>query len=198
MDTRNEKIATQIKEQLLSTQQLIEKAAIFLGLENKKEEISSGFRLKPLGQYELTGKFLKALQRNGFEYIERPDGIITLSGRPNQYWNFRRKDDKKDKLLLSLELVPYISESDRGVVFTPMVLGTFFSAEETSISLKVFKIILENHLEKHPLIHDVVAADGKLVVTWANIKLGGIRSLQTLFEEFVNRNKKISELKSQN
>lgn len=195
MDARNEEIAAQIKEQLLSAQQLIEKAAVFLGLGNKNEEVFSGYRLKPLCQYELTGEFLKALQTGGFEYKERPDGVITLSGESNKYWNFRRREGEKDKLLLSLELLPNISEPDRGVVFTPMVFGTFLSPGEVSISLEVFRVVLKNNLEKHPLIHKVVAADGKLVVTWTNIQLGGIRSLQTLFEEFVNRNKKINELR---
>jgi hypothetical protein len=185
--------AVSIGEQLLNKEQLIAKATASLGFEGTTPV---------LGKYELNNDFLSALRAHGFEYGQRVDvdGIATLAGpQPRKkdviadswYWNFKTRNDEQ---ALTLELIPFLSESDRGVIFRPYARGTSISAKDPLVNFKVFEVVAKYDPKAHALVGKVVSGQGKITIYWIDIHLGGIRSLYTLFEEFRGGNKAIGSL----
>lgn len=176
-----------LKDQLLSEKELIQKAVEFKGL-RIVNNVNGNPRSESIGSYRIGGDFLRTLRKNGFNLAKRKDGIVTLSWRKD-YWNFRRKDDEFDELVLTLHLVMFINQRKRGVVFVPVAHGSFLGPVTGSrANYEVFKVAVRynEHHGIHPnsLIQEVVNKGGEICVNWGKIQLGGIRSLYTLFMEF--------------
>lgn len=172
--------AEQIKGQLLTKEQLMEKAADYKGIminfKNNSLLVS-----EPFGTYELVGAFLAAMKEWRFTLTHRQDGVTTLSDdlEKDSYWNF------KDKLLLNLCASFSVNEHNRGVVLLPCASGTFLSSIRHSSNFRIFRVVAKYDAKAHPLVGEMVAENGEVIVSWTQLKLGGIRSIPMLFEEFL-------------
>lgn len=193
----------EIKKELLSQKHLLKKAAAFKTLELTNEVTTTPVS-QSIGCYELTDPgFVKALEQNGFKLTKRPDGIITLSDEnpqvkisgcaPSNYWNFLNNDERKDPLQLTLHLAPFLNQRKRGVIFTPVVYGTFLSAVDRLPNSRIFKVVAKYDPGAH-LVVKTVADNDELVVNWTDVQLGGIRSLDVLFDEVRNDVEEFNDL----
>lgn len=179
---------------VFTSEDLLKKAAAFLGLELK---YMSGSRAtsNSIKEYVLDGKLLKALAEKGIRRHDRPDDIFTLADEnpqktvpgwsPSNFWNFELfKDGKKGyDLRIALQANFRILQAKRGVMFWPMASGYFVSASDSLPNYRMFKALVEND-ESAPDIAKRLAESDEIVVTWTDMGLGGIRAVDDLFEEF--------------
>ena len=190
-------VASKIKSQLLTKNNLLLKAAaikkVVLSLDHNSLLIS-----KPFVSYKLEGEFLDILKKNGFKLDYRTDGVITLSEENSEgYWNFYDKPNEKSELRLDLCVVFGVYESERGVVLRSDTSGGYLSPAILRSHLKVFEAVAQYKVTKiHPLVKEIVAGQGKTVVSWKQLGLGGLRSVPALFDELtIQSGRRTSSLK---
>lgn len=191
-----------INENLITEGQIIEKAT--KSLKNLTLNKGSFYYTSSLGSYELIdSKFADALKKAGFKITSRKDGILTLSDEnpqnevsgwaPSTYWNFHNSEEKRDALNLELRLIPHMNYKERGIIFWPWVKGGYLSACAHLSSLRIFKVVAEYDKHAREPIKQV-AQNEKLIVPFKNIDLAGIRSIKTLFNEFMHGNDNLERL----
>jgi len=201
------KIEADIVKQLISHEQLVEKAFVSRGL--KLGQGDPYFYSNTIVTYELNGGFLEVLEKNGFKLKKRVSGIITngvitlidenwqenIPGySPSNYWNFRNNDKEKDKLILRLKVQARINYRKRGVVLRPAAIGTFLSPTDFLPNKRIFEIAFQYNPTIHGVIHEIADGNGEIIIDWTNIGLGGIRHIAYLFDEFCGGKKELKEL----
>ncbi len=134
--------------------------------------------------YGLTPDLIARLRENGLTVMEGPNRIIIISGRSE--WRF-----KKGKEQLTLHLVPYFDEKEMRIFFYPSVAGPYIFPDQKAPGLAIFEAVAMSHPKEHPLIDEMVAKKGALVVTMADIQMEGIKAIWKLFVEFTRGNNNI-------
>ena len=164
-----------------------------------------GFHTKPIKTYWLTDEILKTLASQGIVQQSREDKVFTLMDqnpqeqiprfRPSNYWNFgSRNNEEAFDLTISLSFDLVVSTKERGVIFFPITHASLVSPTDPLPNFRMFKILTENDETAHTLTKEIARSDGKIIVMWNEIGLGGIRKLADLFAEFAKSNKSIIRL----
>ena len=114
---------------------------------------------------------------------------------PSNYWNFKR-DEKSGKfdLKISLSVDFSVSRPARGVVLYPRAHGTFVSPVDELPNFRMVKALAESDQDAPELIKELAASNGRGVVNWTEIGLGGIMTVADLFEEFARGNEAVMQL----
>lgn len=198
-----------IVSNLISTEGLIRKALEHFNLE-LLQRVSDSWVSAPFATYKIEGIFLVALERNNFSLEKRVDGVTTLCDNssqnhmpgcnPSNYWNFWCEGKKQDEIELDLKLGvrAVVSSRDRGIILQPQAGGGCLSPMDFLPQLRVFQTITEFDHSANPIVKKMVDGQGKIVVGWTDIGLGGIRDLHRLFEEFCDGNDIIKTLANSN
>ncbi len=197
-----EKVIDEICQKFLESKDLIQRA-LPEGITIKQREDSHCYSTY-FGRYRIEGRFLEALNRAGFKLYPRTDGITTLVDenpqsptpgfRPSNYWNFKTTGEKTDELLFDIGLIAFLRQKARGIVLIPHVSSPFLSPADTLPQYRVFVVISGFDPQAHPIIHQIAINKGEKIVSWTDIGLGGIRSIQELFLEFTSGNKELERL----
>lgn len=166
----------------------------------------------PFATYVLTDDLLAALNERGIKRQPRPDcnnDIFTLIDEnpqkevpgwaPSNYWNFKEKPEKSGRFNLEIELrISFHNSTEkRGVEFRPKAFGTFLSPTDSLPNFRMFKAMVElGGTENLPVVaKELAQSDGIIVIHWAKLGLGGIRTTSALFQEFSIRGREeIEEL----
>jgi len=183
-----------------TVRQLVEKAAAFKGLKVSEHDLVS----RPIKTYELSENILPFLREEGIEQQPRPDKVITFVDKrpqtpppgysPSNYWNFTQKEDGSYQLKIAISVILRVDQKERGVIMYPNALGTFLSPCDHLTNLHMLRALVKSDKHAPAVAKELVASNGKIIVFWADLGLGGIRPLQELFYEFAGNNDKISHL----
>lgn len=194
---------------------LLKKAATFKGLRLEGGMAQSSLRYidawsKPIKKYSLDGKILAFLAERGIKLHERPDcngETITLADEnpqpevpgfaPSNYWNFKLVKGTTRRFDLKMSLVAGlgINMERRGIVLWPHASGTFVSASDPLPNFRMFEALTENDRHAPKVAPEIISQkENGLLISWADLGLGGIRKMSTLFGEFSKGNKAIERL----
>lgn len=193
-------------EDIITLLDLIRKVALSKGL-TLREGCEKAYS-EPIAFYTLDKKLLDLLKEKGIGRQDRPDcnnEIITLvdnnyqekiSGwSPSNYWNFKITEQKTFELKIALSIGFALNIEKRGIVLLPRASGNFLSPADHLPNFRMFKALVEGLGCCTRVAHEIAESDdGKTVVTWTDIGLGGIRRISDLFGEFVGRNVVVKDI----
>lgn len=163
----------------------------------------------PIATYTLDDALLRILAEQGIKRQPRPDcrgEIFTLVDEnpqeehpgwaPSNYWNFKEVEGQEHRfdLRMTLHAGLNISTEDRGVVLGPVAYGTFLSPADHLPHFRMFQALTNQDGNALPVARELAGSDGNILVTWTELGLGGIRSIQDLFEEFAGGNESIERI----
>ncbi|MBI5732665.1 hypothetical protein HY967_01755 [Candidatus Jorgensenbacteria bacterium] len=193
----------------LRESELISRAASSKGLVLKDKLRNSYSCLKfdseVIGTFNLERGFISALEKQGFTFgpgTKPPHNEMAyLSGHSDQRgsevfesdcWAWG-KEEKNIQLTVYFRLS--VAERERGVLCIPYVWGNCSGGACHRPTIDKFvKVVAEHFPDTHPLIREAVNADFRPVISWRDIGLGGIRSIEELFDELYGRNEKVAKL----
>lgn len=192
---------------LFTVRQLCEKAAEFKGLQFKKSE--RRLCSTTIKTYTLTNDLLTHLATKGIMHEERTDTerIYTLvDTNPQQptpgfcasnYWNFMiPREGEQPELMVELSVEFAFRSKRRGIVFFPRAFGGVCAPADDLPNFRMFSALAGSDPDVNPIAHEI-ASSGTLTVTWTQLGLGGLRTLDQLFAEFSNGNEQIIKLARQ-
>lgn len=186
---------------------LLAKAATYKGL--KLLEGSSEAYSEPVKTYVLNDKLLALLAERGIKRQARSDcnhEIFTLVDEnpqekvpgwaPGNYWNFRPLEGGSDKFNLKIELCVgfTVNSRERGIGLVPMAHSPFLSPADYLPNFRMFKTLVENDEDVLAVAKEIASSDGTVQVTWTDLGVGGIRTLEVLFGEFAGDNEKVRSI----
>jgi hypothetical protein len=136
------------------------------------------------------------------------DGVYTLVDNnpqekipgfvPSNYWNFgKRKDnDQKFDLRLFLGIKLELSIKERGIIFFPAVFATICSADSRLSNRWAFEALVEDDDASLPDVAKQLARsqEGRVVVSWTDLGLGGLRMMIDLFLEVAKHKENVFAL----
>jgi len=162
---------------------------------------------EPVKEYKLTREVLTFLSERGITRQPRPDSIFTLVDTNPQgpktpgwshsnYWNFQRSKDGEGAFDVRVDLCVGLVEStsERGVILSPLAHGSFLSPTDRLPNFRMFKALVDQDPEAPEIAKELAASDGSIVVTWADLGLGGLRRLADIFWEFARDNEPVQSL----
>lgn len=169
-------------EDFFREKDVVRMAGIEEGLLLQEESLDEGFYItKPLTNILLTDEIFSSLNEWGIKKISQ----------------FHLKDLKEEvswiffpfqpQMFISFQLILKIEKRKRGVIFYPFVGCYGFMDFKPSSHLKFMKCIV-NLLKRKEIFHHLVyqlTDDKSVVTTWEQLGLGGIRTLNDLFNEFI-------------
>lgn len=192
--TIQERIIT--ADQLIPPISLVEQAANFKQLTLRSHDADGRAESSPICQVNLDRSLLEVLSKQGFVKQDRPDKVFTLidekSGNTHgttDYWNFR----EEDSLVLSAGIFLFVNTQLRGVVLEPRVYGSFISPGHLPTHIRMAQAITGYTIEAPEVLRQV-AQEGKLVVTYREIGVSGVRTIRELFEELFGRRESVNRL----
>lgn len=186
---------------------LLAMAATHKGL--KLLEGSTKAYSEPIKTYDLDDKLLALLAERRIKQQDRPDcnhKIFTLvdenlqekvpGWEPSNYWNFKPLEGEGGKFNLKIELCVgfTVSSRERGIRLAPMAHSPFISPMDSLPNFRMFKALVENDENILAVAKEIAASDGTVQITWTDLGVGGIRTLEVLFEEFAGGNEKVKGL----
>lgn len=191
---------------------LIRKAAAKKGL--VLQEGASRPCSEPIASYVLNDALLAFLAERRIERQDRPDcqnKIFTLIDenpqrpspgfRASNYWNFQLitelPEGRRDRFDLRVTLAVgfAVNIEKRGVTLWPQAYGTGVSASDHLPNFRMFKALVESGAKEIlPVAREIAASEGNILVSWHDLRLGGIRKLSELFAEFAKGNKTVERL----
>ncbi len=197
-------------QDILTQSELMQRAAALIGLEIGQEDKTRSIT-KAFATFELDQAKLKALEERGIKRQERPDcDVFTLIDTNPQdppphgfalsnYWNFSRTERDKGPFDLKIELKVQlvVDQSKRGIVCTPLASGTLVSPCDHLPNFRMFKALVELSPDMPDVAKRIAANElGRVVISWTDLGLGGLREIGDLFREFARGNQAIHELSS--
>lgn len=185
MDTKRHDVPTDSNRATWTRVQLLERTAQFIGGPAMERCEGPVGHMKTVVTHTLTDLDYTVMQNAGLR-VTSDNRMTTFALGTDGYWNFRHDRENNDAMSISLNAIAYISEVERGIVFKPRAHGTFLSPADDESHHLMFRIIAS----LHPGAPDIVQmlAQGRIVVMWGEIGLGGICSIETLFKEFCRGN----------
>jgi hypothetical protein len=106
---------------------------------------------------------------------------------PSNSWNFSRSNNKKKKfdLRLSLSIELQLSIRERGIIFFPTVSATLRSPSSRLSNRWAFNALVDYDDSNLPDIAKqlAVSQEGRILVSWTEMGLGGLRQMIDLFLE---------------
>ncbi len=195
---------------LIAESELIRKAAAFMSLVLKDEprEHTSYLTFDSLSvdSFSLNDRgFISALEKAGFTFgpgvgASRKE-IVYLDGGSNQKgaeifesdcWSWTRKEANPR---LDVRFRLSISEERRGVVCLPEVWGNCGGGACHQPTIQKFvEVVAIYFVEAHALIKECVKAKPCPVISWSDIGLGGVKSVEHLFQELFGKNANVLKL----
>ena len=190
------------EDEMLDERELVERAAGLIELTLLAEP--ARYQTEPIVTYRLDVGILVKLEQLGIRREPRTDGTFTLVdqnpyAKPDDgfarsnYCNFKVGEDEEVDLTVKLFAMAEVSLENRGVVFRPRVCASLVSASDQPPNSNFFRALIElDH--RAPDVARCLARDGKYVVSFSALGLGGLRSLHALLLEFAGGNDAVKGL----
>jgi hypothetical protein len=188
--------------------ELFARAAALKGL--KMQNPSGGNYSQSFREYKIGPAVLARLAEKSITRQARPenDGVYTLVDNnpqqqipgwtPSNYWNFgkRKDDDRKFDLRFSLSVRFKLSIRERGIVFLPQVSATLCSSDSDLSNRWAFEALVEDDDRSLPDVAKQIARsqEGRVVVSWTEMGLGGLRMMVDLFLEVAKHKENVFAL----
>lgn len=158
-----------------------------------------GWRTSDIGEYSLDANLLKSLEKAGFTFEPGRDELrkncIYLAGHSNQKgsdvfesdcWMWHKEDADR---CLTIHFNLCVSEKDRGLLAIPHIWGNCRGGACHQPTINRLVRAIARHFEDSHLLLKKMANDLNYpVILWSDMGLGGLRSVQTLFEELYGKN----------
>lgn len=167
----------------------------------KKLRIKDGSReahTEPVIEYDLGDK-IDVLEENNIIRGYRQSNVFTLIDTNSQpeffrhgqscQWDFRK--DESGNYILKIKLSIRIQKEDFGIALVPCA-EAYVSPVYGSLShFHMFRTLVLNDEKAPALAREIAGSYGKLVVTWAELGLEGIKPMFGWFKEFTADQKSV-------
>lgn len=174
-----QQIGASFSGKLIDYRDLIAKAFKLHGLEYR-HRFGPYLFSEHFAQYKIEWNFLAVLEKFNFELAKGKDGEFLLKDMSSySYWTLMQKGEA-----LYLGMLGTIEEKERGVVLMPNVIGCNDSPCDFQSQMKFFNAVERFDKSAKPIIKKIVESGGKIIVSWSEMKLCGVRSVWDLFREF--------------
>lgn len=189
--------------------ELLRLAAEHKGVELHCHEGKWSDQSRSIKGYVLDEALLALLKEKGIKREPRPDQVFTLVDEnpqehrpgwsPSNYWNFKIPEggDGRYDLRIELGCKLLIDSQERGVVFWPNAHGTFLSPADHLPQIRMLRALVENDEEAPTILKALAESEGTIVVFWADLGLGGIKTVSDLFFEFSRGRDEVQRLAHQ-
>lgn len=186
-------------EQFFTEDQLIAKAAGLYGLV-LCDGRDCGLLASELAKYPLEGKLLAEIHKRKYEIRRLDDYFGVIDTGPAKMpegwsyttgWGFKTAEEPK---IFTLSVRFKVDNKNRGVRCLASVFGSSSGSAAAEPNERFFNMITEIVPDAHPFIKKIVEAKHNLVIGWGEIGLGGIRTVNDLFFEFISGNRSLEDL----
>lgn len=177
-------------KEFYTTRELLELAAGSKGVDLRDNTKQS----RAIKSYALDSHLLSLLKEDGVRvYSESQYLILEYAGGR---WNYTPHKGKNYlDLHIDLEVMAYVKQEYRGVLFVPYVWGCSGCSSEAMPHKHMFQLLVECDENSLQIAREIAESEGEgLVVGWSELGLGGLRTLGEVFREFFGENEVIEHI----
>lgn len=193
---------------LIILRELYARAAKHFGLELK--QCDSLVYTKPIKSYQLSRKILAFLDKRKIKLHQRPgdnNEIITLMDENPQkevpgwvstcWWNFKAKAKGKGfNLKISLGFSLRLDANGAGIWVFPHADCPYVGPCDHLPNWRMFQALVSYDSKAPEVAKQMAASKGNIFLSWEDLALGGLVTIEKLFMDFAGGNKALEEIAS--